>query len=374
MISPAAAHWFKSRREELNGRFARQKRRFGSLDANATLDLVGELVPPLAGDEPGSDELCLALFDILLLHAGRDTVNTNPAIYTLFRSAFPGLRHLLIEAPLMLPGALCNAVENLGPRGVDFAKQITVIGKSLDDPHKLLSAGVVLAWRLGEPRLRGRALRVAADLPPGVALGALGLSDWPPAALPLALAVLEENGWQAPRTRVSAATISAIGAGSANIHNLLDAVASAQLPPLPEWKLLGHVGEFIGFGGSFDSPPVVLNGGGRHRLFVRSGDAFYQVTADCFGSVCRPIADPQLQVRAPQATQGKGLLARLKLRTALDDGNQITPDGVLTVNGTTIKLPALKGATSFASFAGLVAFTTQDSHRVRILAPWRNPL
>ena len=371
MISGAAARWLKSRREELNGRFARERRRFPALDPERMLTLVGEIIPPIAGDESGSDELCLALFDLLLLHAGRDTINTQPGINALLRSTFPALRHLLLKSPGGLPGALCNAVERLGPRGSDFALGIATAGKALDAPEKLLSAGAVLAWRLGEPRLRGRALQVAADLPRRVALDAFGLSDWPEEAAPLAFAVLEENGWQPPRMRVSSETLGAISAGRANVGSLVNTVKSSVMPPLQQWRVAANFGDFSGFGGAFDSPPLVLNGGGRHRFFARSGDDFYQITADCFGSVCRAIPDPGLDVRAPQS---KGLLSRLKVRLAVDDGNRISSDGILTLNGASAKFADLAGATSFVPLAGLVAFTTADSHRVRILAPWRPPV
>ncbi|MGH9821866.1 MAG: hypothetical protein ACREDR_01200 [Blastocatellia bacterium] len=371
MISGAGARWLKSRREELNVRFSRERRRFPALDPERVLALVGEIIPPLASEEPGSDELCLAVFELLLLHAGRDTLNSQPGINTLFRSTFPTLRHLLLQSPNGLPGALCNAVEKLGQRGLDFANGIATAGRALDVPEKLLSSGAVLAWRLGEARLRGRALQAAADLPPRVALDALGLSDWPEESTPLAFAVLEESGWQPPRTRVSSETLTALANGSAKISDLLNRVKSAETPPLQEWRTAARVGDFTGFGGSFDSPPLVLNGGGRHRFFVRSGDSFYQMTADCFGSVCRAIPDPGLDVRAPQA---KGLLSRLKVRLAVDDGNRISPDGALTLKDVSVKFPDLAGATSFVPLAGLVAFTTVDSHRVRILAPWRRPV
>ncbi|HYM00112.1 MAG TPA: hypothetical protein VEZ90_14260 [Blastocatellia bacterium] len=371
MISGAAARWLKSRREELNVRFARERRRYPALDPDRVLAQVGEIIPPFAGEEPGSDELCLALFDLLLLHAGRDTLNTQPGINTLFRSTFPALRHLLLQSPDGLPGALCNAVERLGSRGSDFAVGIATAGKGLESPEKLLASGAVLAWRLGEARLRGRALQAAADLPRRVALDAFGLSDWPEQATPLAFALLEENGWQPPRTRVSADILAGISAGRIEVAKLVNSVKSSTMPPLQQWKVAASFGEFSGFGGSFDSPPVVLNGGGRHRFFVRSGAGFYQITADCFGSVCRAIPDPALDLRAPQA---KGVLSRLKLRLAPDDGNRVSPDGVLTLNSVSAKFPELGGATSFVPLAGLVAFTNADSHRVRILAPWRPPL
>src|SRR5205085_2388716 len=82
------------------------------------------------------------------------------------------------------PGALSNAVENLGPRGGAFARSLAELAPRLGSPDELLDAGAVAGWRLGDARLRPSALEIAGRLPPAPLLAALGLADWPAAEAP----------------------------------------------------------------------------------------------------------------------------------------------------------------------------------------------
>src|SRR5262249_33275877 len=142
----------------------------------------------------------------------------------------------------------------------------------------------------------------ARNLPPGIVREALGLPGWPDGAVSLALAALQNDGWRAPHMRVSERTLQALGRAEAKSDELIRTLESSSAPRLREWRIAVHVGDFSGFDGSFDSPPIVLNGGDRHTFLVRSGETFFQLTADCFGWVCRTIADPELDARMPRTT------------------------------------------------------------------------
>ena len=366
MIAEAAKRWFESRREELNLRFERQRRQFPTLDPQYVLALTEQIIPPLAGDEPEANELCRNVFELILLHAARNSFAVRPGIRVLMCNAFPRLRTLLLKSPRDLPGSLCNATENLGRKGAEFAERLGAMAHHVATLENLLATGALLAWRLGEARLRTHALTGARSLPPGIVLEALDLPDWPEGAVSLALAALENDGWRAPHLRVSERTLHALGRAEVKSDELIRTLESLPTPRLREWKIDFHVGDFSGFDGSFNSPPTVLNSGDRHTFLVRSGETFFQLTADCFGWVCRNIADPELDARMPRATS---VWSRLGLRTATDDRKWLSPDGELTLDGESARFDALKEATSFVPFRRLVAFTTKDSFRVRILLP-----
>jgi hypothetical protein len=318
--------WLAACREALNARFRQARRRFPRLDGDAVLALCAELLPPLAGDDTGRSAALLdAVFDLILLHAGRGHLapvgagGGRPGLRRLLADAFPRLRPLLLARPRHLPGALSNAVENLGPRGVDFAAALAGLAAVVTSPDELLDAGAVLAWRLGDARLRGGALDAAKRLPPRAALDALGLPALPAEAAPAVLAGLAADGWSPPGQTPAA--------------------------PAAGWRLAARVGEFVGFGGDFEGPPRLLDAGGqetRHRFWVSSGGVNYRLDADVFGWVCRP--DPGAAGWPPREGRRRGLA----------------------------EVPA--GATSTLELPGLIAFTRPDSFRVRVLTPAREPL
>jgi hypothetical protein len=244
----------------------------------------------------------------------------------LLREAFPRLRRLLLGRPLYLPAALSNAVENLGARGAELARGLADLADDLADGDALLGAGAVLAWRLGEARLRTQALARAGQLPPAVVRRALGLAACPDEAVPRLLAGLAADGWCRPEELLAPSPPSPASAAT-------------------EWKLAARLGNFGGFDGHFSRPPVLLDAGdrgGRHRFWVRSDATNFRLDADVFGWVCR--ADPSAEFPA-RAGEGKR-----------------KPPAPLPVT-----------ATSYGESDNLLAYTLADSFRVRVLTRPRRP-
>lgn len=380
LIGGPAADWLAARRDDLNLRFARARKRFPTLDGAAVLALVAELLPPLAApDGPGVDRLLASVYDLILLHAGRQTLaprggGTLPAIGLLLREVFPALRARLLDRAASLPGALSNAVENLGPRGEEFARAIARLGPRVDGGESLLDAGVVLAWRLGEARLRRQALEIAGRLPPAAALDALGLGDWPPVAAPLVVAGLAADAWQPPASALTPRTLDGLPRlapdAVAALRQKLSAPATA---PYAQWTVVARVGEFSGFGGRFDEPPLLLDPGqraDRHRLWARCGAETFRLDADVFGYRCVADgnADLPIQLAEKDAWTASSLLAD-PLR-----GVRVAADGTLAVGPEVVPVAAAKGATSFAVLERAIALSLGDSHRIRVLAPPRPPL
>lgn len=313
--------WLIARRQDLNGRFRLMQHCYPRLRAETVLPLCRELLPPLAGaGEPGSAELLASVYDLILLHAGRGKLATeggdSPGLGELLRVTFPRLRRLLLARPTDLPAALSNAVENLGDRGLDLAGGLGGLADAVTDADALLDAGAVLAWRLGEARLRTTALAKARQLPPAVTRIALGLAAGKVKDVTRILDGLEADGWCRP-----------------------DAPQASPPVAAPDgWRLTALLGNFRGFDGHFDEPPVLLDAGGqggRHRFWVRSGATPYRIDADVFGWVCRPDAS----VDFPTAKKSKK-----------------------TVPGP---------HTSCVQADRLIAYTLAESFRVRILTPER---
>lgn len=378
--------WLAAQRDTLNARFRFAQRRYPSLDSAAVLDLVAEILPPLAQDAKTRHEhvpeLLLSVYDLILLHAGRGFLGGRNApaaaeqtfAGVLLRQTFPALAPLLCERPRALTGALSNAAENLGERGTVFARQIADLGSLLGEPEQLLDAGVVLAWRLGEPRLRNEAFIAAAKLPAQAALQALGLTGWPDSAAVLVLTALQADGWRAPKSLFKQRTLSELHKLDAkNLETLRRKLAKPPLDLAPAWSQTALVGNFSGFGGHFDEPPLLVGRnmlGNRHRLWVLSTEGFFRIDADVFGWVCQPDPSVDLPVQEVRPRPSK-LGALLKGKT---DSPQLYPDGRLESVGYQASVPEGVGAATFACGPALLALTQADSFRVRVLTPAWEPL
>jgi hypothetical protein len=367
VIGESVRDWLSAQRQDLNGRFNRARRRFPRLDPLLVLALCRELLPGVSGNgEAGSAELLSAVYDLILLHAGRGTLAPDgsgslPGVAVLMRETFSALRRLLLTRPGSLAGALSNAVENLGPCGVAFARRLANVAEFVSSGDDLLNTGVVLAWRLGYARCRSRALALAPRLPPGAVLRALGLAHWPIAAAPLAIAGLAAHGWRRPEALLTKQTLDQLERDPERAAPLIAALALPSSEPLDAWSLANRVGNFRGFDGHFNEPPLLLNSsseGNRHRFWVRSGAAKYRMDADVFGWVCRPDPSADFPSReVPPPLRKKGREPRP------------SPLVVVTAQGESVKLPQLAGATSVLLGDGMLAFTLADSFRVRVLAP-----
>ena len=291
LITGPAAQWLEQNREELNARFRAMRRRFPQLEPAVFSVLLSELLPTFSGKEESLRELYSSLYDLALLHAGRRTLLDGAGLSILLRESFPALGPLLLEQPRQLPGALSNAVENLGKNGATFARQIVAAARHVTSAQQLLDIGAVLAWRLGEARLREQALQLATKLPTRAVLEALLLPSWPEEALPLVLLSLQADSWRHPAFLFKDETLQKLPKLSPSERaTLRHQLIQTSLVPPSEWIKVASLGDFIGFGGAFTSVPILLQHPqeGRHQLFIESSGQTFRVVADLFGSLCRP--------------------------------------------------------------------------------------
>lgn len=321
MVPPEMELWLRARRDTLNARYEQVRRNWPGLDADALLRHTALWLPPLltgrAGDPPTSQAQLWALLDALqealLLHSARGNLGNSPGLRLLYERGFVALRPWLLQQPSLV-SRLATAVEKLGEeRGLRWAERLPQLAGALGaraPAPQLLDAGALLAWRLGEARLRQAVLLKAQILPMAALSAALAVSL---AQAPEALAALDRDAWHVPGT------------------------ATPQ-----GWHALPPAGAFSGFGGAFDQPPVVLAGGTKHQLRVRVGGRHFAVFCDVFGSTAVPCADP-------------GWPACTELR--------------LVVPGHEPRLEALTAAaTGLAMVDGILAVTVADSHHLFLYA------
>ena len=343
--------------------------------------LNAELLPPLAGNgEEGAADFLSEIFDLILLHSGRGLLSLGPSpMRVLLSETFPRLRALLLQRPRALPSALSNAVENLGAKGTEFARVMGAMAGQLQNADQVRDAGALLAWRLGEARLREQALNSASQLPGSAALMALGLDGWPASTAPLALSALIGDAWCHPRERIRAETLLQLADAPrekivAMLEKLSDTGPTAATL-LAHWRPCVTCGEFAGFGGHFISPPQLLYVGKmtqRHRFWVRSGKENFRIDADIFGWVCKPDPSADFPIQKTASRVGVGAVKVSSLKAT--DKPMLFWDGGLFLRGKIEQINGLGNVSSYCITDDTVAATQFDSYRVRIFSPMRSAL
>ena len=371
LITGPAALWLEQHRDELNTRFRLMRRRFPQLEPAAFSVLLRELLPAFTGPEDRLRELYSSLYDLALLHTGRRALFDGSGLSILLRESFVKLTPLLLEQPRQLPGALSNAVEHLGENGARFALHIAAAGRHVTSAQQLQEVGAILAWRLGEARLREQALQLAAKLPTRAVLEALLLPSWPEEALPLVLLSLQADAWRHPESLFKEDTLQKLPKMTPSERaTLRHQLIQTSLTPPSEWLKLSSLGDFVGFGGAFTSVPTLLQHPqeSRYQFFIESSGQTFRMCADVFGSLCRPEEIVPLLPRFAPSSRNKKKLAETTTEPTLFN------DGALQLRGSSLKIGRAKGANSFSFFEQLLVFTHKDSFRLTLLAPHRERL
>ena len=192
-----------------------------------------------------------------------------------------------------------------------------------------------------------QALAKAGRLAPAIVRRALGLADWPDEAVPLVLAGLTADGWRRPDELLAPKTLAEIPRQSPQQRSALtERLVAPVAEKAPAWRLTARLGNFRGFDGHFEQPPLLLDSGGRgsrHRFWAFSGVTIYRLDADVFGWICRPDSSVDFPVRKCKKND---------------------------------RLPATLPATptSIAEAENALAITVASSFRIRLFTPERRPL
>jgi hypothetical protein len=155
--------------------------------------------------------------------------------------------------------------------------------------------------------------------------------------LPVVLRGLQREGWLRPEALLPEKVRQ-----NPSVERLLSRIDEWDEQVGGAWTLAARLGDFAGFAGTFEEPPVLLEPGEhgtRHRFWVRSGGITYRLEGDAFGGACRPDA--------------AGTYPQAPARTDRE-----------------VALPA--NTTSVLVRPNLVAWTQADSFRVRVLIRQRS--
>ena len=309
-----------ARRDYLNAVFRQDGRR---VDPDAFLHhldgVVGPLVNLLAGaSAEQAEELTVALYR-LSLRAHRQGLlggdSPSRAIERAFASTLPVLLAAFPERARDLSLAVCNAalrLERLDAQRADrWLGGMESLGPSCADVDALFALGLVLAWREGAAEFRAAASERFHELSPVLRRATLGVE---------ALAADAERRFAAP---LDTGTLGA-----------------------PE--VVARVGGFVGFGGAFRDPPLVVAAEGR--LFAFDSQATTEVFADAFGASLRPVAEtPSDQTDA----------ARFPVT--------LSEKGDVSMGDVVARVPILASASSHAHADGVLVVTLPESHFVFVV-------
>lgn len=309
-----------ARRDYLNAVFRQDGRR---VDPEAFLrhlsQVVGPLVEQLAGsDVERAEELTVTLYRLSLRALRQGLLGGESPSHAMTRAFTTTLPVLLAAFPQRardLSLAVCNAalrLERLAPQRADrWLASMESLGPSCADLDALFALGLVLAWREGAAEYRVAARERFAELSPVLRRATLGVE------------VLAPDG---DRRFAAPLDTGALGA--------------------PE--IVARLGGFIGFGGLFRDPPLVVAAEGR--LFAFDSQATTEVFADAFGATLRPVAETPNQqqdvAHAPVSLSDKGSVS---------------------MGGAKAHLPLLESASSHAYVDGMLVVTLAESHFVFVV-------
>ncbi|WP_459714275.1 serine/threonine-protein kinase [Actinophytocola sp. KF-1] len=310
-----------ARRERYNQQFRLARHHTKGLDPQEFLahlrDVVGPIVDAVRHDP---EPVCDALVELSLALAARGRLGSSGAVADGLRRFLPAVPGLVAAEPRRLPAAVVNALHHLdvSPTGDPggWLDTMLELSRHTANVSELLDAGAVAAWRRGLAQLRTSALATAARLPAPLVRIALGTSST------VDLARLAEDPWLDPA---------------------LTGRDSRVLVPAR------RVGGFRGFGGTFRRPPTVSTSDGR--WYATDGEDAWRVFADRFGVSLGRVAAP------PAEPGDAGPLV-------LEAGGVV----VDTATGTSLELPELADATSWASAGGTLAATTPWTHGILFVA------
>jgi len=311
-----------ARRDALHRRFAAAGRGVSGEVVLAALERAARPVVEAATDEE-APALVSALFDAIVAGARVGLVGgAEPTSFEGWLAAnAAGLARLGARGAGAVVAGVGNATIRLERElGRRVASQwLGLVGQALDrgaGPRQVLDAGVVAAWRVGLAEARDAALEKIATLDPSTARAIVGANHYDPS---------------------SARRFCTPGATG----------------PLGPPELVARAGGFIGFGGGFRRPPIVL--ALHDRIVCTDSEASFELWADVFGARLVGAA----WANAPGASAASGV--------GVGDAELDVATGRVRLGDAEGTIPELAGATSWAAAGGVLAATLDHSHAVFVV-------
>lgn len=252
---------------------------------DAVVAAVARVVPDRAAI------VAVAAYEIALVLVAKGVVGANKReslVSRVWTELAPQLSKPISESPTEVLGALSNAalyLEKSGLRGHEWLGNMLALAGKAVVVSDLLRLGQVLAWRAGAAHLRQSAFKAADELPPALALAAVGADG--DASWPEVRGRLLADPWWAPKQE------------------------EGHLPGQGR-----EIGAFSGLGGTFPQPPVVRTCEAGFQ--VKSGNRYSLLVADVWGAILCPATEEEFERASAYA--GVTLTARFsdELKRKLD--------------------------------------------------------
>lgn len=326
-VGAALAGALRSGREEWNRRHGEAHHRWPALSDEAFREWLTGTTDRVTGAVAGVDAGAVpatvdALYDIGLALLGQRWIGPEgraPQIGSAFEDLAEAAPTLLAQAPRALLAALANALVHWQAQGDGtlWLKRFLAACQAARTPDEALRAGQVAAWTCGLVHYRDSALERLPALDSPLLAAVLGIE---PGRIDSRMRErLARERWYRP---------------------------DREADTLP--RVAGSLGSFVGYGGRFPQPPVVIAHG--TRLILVSGGQGYEVLADAFGSALHAAAD-----------------IPAKATLALPPGWKLAGT-VLSGPGLRFDAGPLGGISSAASVGGLLVLTHPLSHAATLLA------
>ena len=328
------ARCLEDNREQFNKLYAIKRRMKRQIDAKAfskhLIEVVGPLVDSACEIEPSCcEELTSSFYELSLDLVSRrylGQANKYPAIDHLWSRTLPKLVRFLPAGSRKLVSALSNAVYNLdntpGVSAEDWLSALLSVSDGCSSWTELLAAGKVLSWRCGMAHYRKSALAVWSTLPKELKLATLGLLHDEEEIDLEALRNAMQDPWWRPDVKTN---------------------------PNYDLEIVGAVGGFRGFGGSFVSPPEVMKVG--DDIFAFDDEACWSIHADCYGTTLQRFGKT-----LPDGESNEGTF------------NLVQKSGKVSCDTHERVFDLLKKPSSYVSSSSSLAVTLPCSHKVFIVA------
>lgn len=262
------------------------------------------------------------VLDLLVAGQLRNGITTpiSPLMSRLWSRLLPRLATPIAIDPKRVVASLSNALIQIAqesPRVADrWLQNLIGISDELQSVDSVLHAGRFLAWTSGLAHYRKSVLEYAATMP--VELLHLCLAGSLPAT-------------------GTAGLTNAVSVNSGPGENGREWIERLQKDPwsgvvasqeTPNWRRVGHVGAFRGFGGRLLAPPLVWSD--EAGLLASDGKQIWRVHADRFGAIMTRLDGDSVEGQpwksATKPTRGKWLAAIPELGNATsfaNDGNTL---------------------------------------------------
>jgi len=227
---------------------------------------------------------------------------TSVRMELLFNELLPLIPEILLKSAFNSIGKLINAGENLRNKSIEFYSKLVKIAKvGCLNSDNLSDVGVVIAWSVGEIRLRKHALDIIEKLSPHIIKTLMDLEKVSDSVAlriaPFVSSILSSHKWRPLSKPFSNEFIDLIQKGQKITQNIIEnELKSPSIINQNELILLGDVGGFYGFGGWFKTTPRIVWGPDSTIIAYTSAGDSAIIYLDGNGNKIKKLISTELKI------------------------------------------------------------------------------